>query len=123
MNSNETRLTLSIVRLIMPGGISFNLYQKLTFRKVLNLSRNMSKGYQPPNIYLISKDILDIIHDQKIVRNLCLMKKSDRYFGFLFLGDDDTISIITLLNILSSGGKPYIICISTCLLLELPSIL
>ena len=70
---------------------------------MLNLERNMSKDYQFPNKNLVSKDILDTIHDQKMVRNLSLIKKSDRYFGFLFLGDDDTIYRITLLNMFGSS--------------------
>ena len=103
MTSNETRLTLAIASLIIPGGISFNIYQKLTFQKVLNLARNMSKDYQPANRNILSMDILDTINDQKMERSLSLIKRRDRYFGLLFLGDNDTISKITLLNILGPG--------------------
>ena len=63
MTSNETRLIVAIGSLIMPEGIYFNVYQELTFKKLLTFSRNMWNGYQTPNRNLISKDILDTIND------------------------------------------------------------
>ena len=47
---------------------------------VLDLARNVSKCYQPPNGKLISKDILDVIHDHKMERNLILIKKESDIF-------------------------------------------
>ena len=32
----------------------------------MGLAKNLSKGYQPPNINIISKDILDGIHDNNM---------------------------------------------------------
>ena len=75
MTSNETRLTFSIADLIISEGLSFNLSQKTRFNKVLELARTVSKCYQPINRKLISKDILDVIHDQNMERNLSLIKK------------------------------------------------
>ena len=75
MTSNETRLTLAISDLIISEGLSFNIVQKPRFKKVLDLARNMSKYYQPPNRKLIPKDLMDIIHDQNTGRNLSLIKK------------------------------------------------
>ena len=72
---NETRLTAAIADLIISEGLSFNLYQKPRFKNVLDLERTVSKSYQPPNIKLISKDLLDVIHDQNMERNLSLIKK------------------------------------------------
>ena len=63
----------------------------------------MSKIYQPPKRKLISKDILDVIHDQNMEMNLSLIEKESDICGLLFLGDGATISIIPLLNILVSG--------------------
>ena len=63
----------------------------------------MSKSYQPPSRNLISKDILYVIHDQNMERNLSLIKKESDIFGFSFLGDCAIISRIPLLNILVSG--------------------
>ena len=84
MTSNETRLTVEISDLVISEGLSFNLSQKYRFKKVLDLSRNVSRSYQPPNRHLISKDILDVIHDQNIKINLILIKKEsdilDCYF-------------------------------------------
>ena len=65
----------------------------------------MPKSYQPPNRNLISKDLLDAIHDQNMERNLSLIKKESDIFGLLFLGDGTTISRIPLLNLLVSGKK------------------
>ena len=76
MTSNETRLTFAITDIIIYEGLSFNLSQKPRFKKVLDLARNVSKCYQPPNINIITKDILDVIHDQNMERNLSLIKKS-----------------------------------------------
>ena len=51
----------------------------------------------------MSKDLLDVIHDQNMERNLSLIKKESDIFGLLFLGDGTTISRIPLLKILVSG--------------------
>ena len=75
MTSNETRLTVAIFNLIISEGLSFNLSQKPRFKKVLDLSRTVSICHQPPNRKLISKYILDVIHDQNMKRNLSLIKK------------------------------------------------
>ena len=103
MTYNETRLTVAIADLVIYEGLSFNLSQKPRFNKVLDLARNVTKFYQPPNINLVSKDILDVIHDQNMERNLSLIEKESDVFGLLFLGDGATISIIPLLKILISG--------------------
>ena len=65
----------------------------------------MSNNYQPPNRNLISKDMLGVIHDQNMERNLKLIKKESDISGLLFLGDGANISRIPLLNILVSGGN------------------
>ena len=57
MTSNETRLKVAIIALIISEGLYFNLAQKPMFKKVLDLAKNVSKMYQPPNIKLIYKDI------------------------------------------------------------------
>ena len=75
MTSNETHLTVAIADLIISEGLSFNLYQKPRFKKVLELESTVSKFYQPPNRKLISKDILDVNHDQNMERNLILIEK------------------------------------------------
>ena len=85
MTSNETRLTVAIADLIISEGLSFNLSQKPRFKKVLELARTVSKCYQPPNRKLISKDLLDVIHDQNMERNLSLIEKESEIFGLLFL--------------------------------------
>ena len=66
MTSNETRLIVAIADLIISEGLSFNMYQKPRFNKVLDMARTESKFYQPPNRNLISEDILDIIHDHNM---------------------------------------------------------
>ena len=73
MNYNETRLTVAIANLIISEFISFNLYQKPSFKKVLDLEITVSNIYQPTNRKLISKDLTDLIHDQKMERNLSLI--------------------------------------------------
>ena len=103
MNSNETRLTVAIAHLNISEGFFFNISQKSRFKKVLNLARSVSKCYQPPNRQLISKDLLDVIHDQNMERNLSLIEKESEIFGLLFLGDGATISRVPLLNIFVSG--------------------
>ena len=102
MTSNETRLTVAISDIIISEGLSFNLSQKPRFKKVLELEITVSKCYQHPNRKLISKDLLDVINDQNMERNLSLIKKESDIFGFLFLGDGATISRVPLLNILVS---------------------
>ena len=64
MTSNETYLTVAIADLIISEGSSFNLAQKPRFKNLLDLARNVSKIYQPPNRKLIYKDLLDVTHDQ-----------------------------------------------------------
>ena len=75
MTSNDTRLTVPIADRIISEGLSFNLSQKPRFKKVLELARNMSKLYQPPNIKVIYTDLLDVIHDQNMERSLRLIEK------------------------------------------------
>ena len=79
--------------------------QKLRFNKVIELERTVSKCYQPPNKNLISKDLLDVVHDHNMESNLSLIKKESDIFELLFLGDGATIYRITLLNILVSGNN------------------
>ena len=79
--------------------------QKLRFNKVIELERTVSKCYQPPNRKLISKDLLEVIHYQKIERSSSLIEKESDIFGLLFLGDGATISRVPLLNILVSGNN------------------
>ena len=100
MTSKETRLTVAIANLVISKGLYFNISQKTRLKKVLDLERTVSKSYQPPNRKLTSKDLLDVIHDQNMERNLSLIKKKSDIFGLLFLGDVTTISRIPLLNIL-----------------------
>ena len=73
--SIETGLTVVIANIIISEGLSFNLSQKPGFKKVLDLARTVSKYYQPPNRKIIYKDLLDLIHDQNMERNLNLIKK------------------------------------------------
>ena len=76
MTYDNTRLIVSISDLIISEGLSFSLSQKSRFKKLLYLERNLSKSYQPPNRNLIYKDLLDVINDQNMERNLSLIKKS-----------------------------------------------
>ena len=103
MTCNATLLTVSITDIIISEDLSFNISQKPRFKKVIELERTVSKFYKPPKRKLISKDILDVIHDQNTERNLSLIKKESDIFGLLFLGDGATIYRVTLLNILVSG--------------------
>ena len=103
MTYSDTRLTAAITDLVISEGISYNLSQKPRFKKVIDFSINVLKFYQPPNRKLISKDLLGVIHDQNMERNLILIKKETDIFGLFFLGDGATISRIPLLNILVSG--------------------
>ena len=105
MTSNETRLTVEIVDLVISEVLSINISQRPRFKKVLDMARTVSKCYQPPNRKLIFKDILDVIHDQNMERNLILIEKESDIFVLLFLGDGATIYRILLLIILISGGN------------------
>ena len=84
MTYNETRLTVAIADLIISEGLYFNLAQKPRFKKVINLERNLSKSYRPPKRSLMSNDILDVIYDQNMERNLSLIKKSHIFLDCYF---------------------------------------
>ena len=103
ITSNDTRLTIAIADLIISEGIPFNTAQKPRFKKVLELSRNISKTCIPPNRKLISKELLDVIHEHNMKRNLAMIKNEAEIFGLSFLGDGGTISRFTLLNMLYSA--------------------
>ena len=75
MTSNKTHITEEIYDLIISKGLSFNLAQKPRFDKMLGLTRNLTRGCQPPNINLIPKDLLGVIHDHTIEKKLSLIKK------------------------------------------------
>ena len=113
MTSNETRLTVAIAYSIITEGVYLNLALKPRFKKVLDLAINMSKGYQPPKRKLIHKDVMYVIHDHNMESELIVIKKELYVFIFVFLGDGDTISRTSMLNILVSG-KTTSICIITC---------
>ena len=101
ITSNKIRLTLEISNLIISEGLSSNLSQKPRFKKVRDLARNVSTVYQHPNRNIIPKDLLDLINDYNMDRNLSFIKRESDFFGFIFLGDGATISIIPLFNIFS----------------------
>ena len=84
MTSNETRLTVAIADIIIFVGLYFTISQKPRFKKVLDLARTVSKCYQPSNRMLISKDFLDVIHDQNMERNFSLIKKSQIFLDCYF---------------------------------------
>ena len=75
ITSNETDLKVSIANLVIYKGLYFNISQKPRFKKVPDLAIHVSKFYQPPYRKLIYKDLLDVIHDQNMERNLILIKK------------------------------------------------
>ena len=83
MTYNETNLTVSIADIIISEGFSFSLAQKPMFKKIIYLEITMLKSYQPPNIKLISKDILGVIHDQNMEKNLSLIKKESDVFWII----------------------------------------
>ena len=68
---------------------------------VLELLRNVSKIYIPPNRKLIHKELPDFIHEENMKRNLAMIKKKAEIFELLFLGDAATISRFPLLNSLA----------------------
>ena len=55
--SNETFLTISVANIIVSEIISFNISHKLIFKKVMELARNVSNTYTPPNRNLKSKKL------------------------------------------------------------------
>ena len=61
ITSNETRITVAIVDIIIDEVLSFNLSQKPRFKKVLELSSNVTKSYIPPTRNILSKELLDVI--------------------------------------------------------------
>ena len=63
ITSNETCLNISTAGLIISEGLSFNISQEIRFKKVLDLERIVSKTYTPPNRNIISKELLDAIHE------------------------------------------------------------
>ena len=92
ITSNNTRLTIAIAGLIISEGLSFNLAQKPRFKKILELESKISKTYITPNINLISKELLDVIHEYNMKRNPEMIKKEAEIFGLVFLVDGATIS-------------------------------
>ena len=114
ITSNETRLTIAVSDVIISEGLSLNIYQNKIFKKVLEFSRNVSKTYIRPDRKIISKELLDVIHEHNTKSNLAMIKKEADIFGLLFLGDGATISRFTLLNILDSKRNSF--CFGNCLL-------
>ena len=55
ITSSYTSLTIKISYFIISEGLPFNPAQRPIFKKVLELLRNVSKTYIPPNINLVSK--------------------------------------------------------------------
>ena len=76
MASNETRFIVVIADLIIYEGLFFNIAQKPRFNTVLDMEIT-------PNRNLISKDILDVLHDQNTKSNLILIKKESIFWIFI----------------------------------------
>ena len=100
--------------LIIYEVLYLNLNQKPRFEKVLELAGNISNYYIPPNIKLIPKELLDVIHEQKIKNNLTMVKNEADIFGLLFLGDGTTTIRNLLLDIIASGGVYICYCCRNC---------
>ena len=75
ITSNDIRRVVAISNIIISKDISFNLAQKTWFKRVVDLEINVSKGYHISNRNMISKYLLDVIHDHNMERNLILIKK------------------------------------------------
>ena len=75
ITSNETYLTVAIADIIIYDGLSFNIGPKPILEKVMELSRYISNNYSPPNINVISKGLLHVIHEQNTKSNLAMIKK------------------------------------------------
>ena len=73
------------------------------FEKVIYLARNVYKDYNPPNINIIVKDLLDVIHNDNMKSNLVMINNEADILRLLFLCDCVKISITPLLNILVLG--------------------
>ena len=80
ITSNKTLLTVAMLNIIISEGLSFNLAQKSSFKKVFVLGRNMPKVYQHPNRKLTPEDIMDVFHDQNMERILSLINKESDIF-------------------------------------------
>ena len=74
ITSNEARLTIAIADHIISEGLSFNIFQKPGFKKVPRLSRDISKTYIPPNRNLVSKELLDVLHEQNMERYVAMIR-------------------------------------------------
>ena len=66
------------------------------------MERNVSKTCITPNIKFIYKELLDVIHEHNMKRNLGIIKNKAEIFGLIFLEDNAKISRCTLLNIMAS---------------------
>ena len=83
MISSETCIIVAIADLIIAEGLYFNIGQKPRFKKVLYLARKLSIGYQPPNRNIISKNIMDLIHDKNMERNFIFILEESDIFGYI----------------------------------------
>ena len=79
--SNKIHLTAAIADIIISEFLYLNIFQKPIFKMVFNLD---FWGYNPPNIQLVYKYLLDAIHAQSMQRNLSTIQKEADIFGFYF---------------------------------------
>ena len=98
ISSNDTYLIVAIVYIIVSKGLYFNLSQNRRLKKVLDLSINLSKVYNNPRRNLISRDLLDVIHNQNMQSKL-IMINSKQIFWFSFGGGGAKISRYRLLKL------------------------
>ena len=84
MTSNDTRLKVAIADLVISEDLSFNIFQKPRFEKVVDLARTVSICYQPSNKNVIYKDLLDVIHHQNMERNFSWIKKESDFLDCCF---------------------------------------
>ena len=73
----------SLISLIMKVFLPIYL-RNLGSIRVLDLEITVSKSYQPPNRNILSKDILDVVHDQNTERKLSLIKTNLIFFNCYF---------------------------------------
>ena len=70
ITSKDTRLTIAITDIIISDVLYFNISQKPRFNKVLDSERNIYNTYITSNINIVSKKLLDVIHEYNMKINL-----------------------------------------------------
>lgn len=101
--SGQAKLTAAIVDFIYSLGLPFNIADNHYFRRVITLSKCVTKDYKPPNRKSVGGNLLQVTYEKKMQQVMDSLQKQKEHFGLGFYGDGATIRKTPFMNVMACG--------------------